>query len=441
MLSSFPWGQIGHDVASALLILVMNPLLYIGFALILWDFSRNGKFEKKFFGVRVTKSWGTVLSLWLQSIVIGLLLTVACAVVGVVITADEVWFVVGLSLLFGVIRLRFLSPAYSIATWIVLATLSRFWTPSGWGSTFTSWWNVLSDFHVVSWLALLALACLAEGLVLSLNRNQSAFPVAVLSKRGRSIGGFVVKLAFIAPVLVITPGGDIATAGLPHAWPWLVGAQSGFSLFALPLLLGHSGLFTTTRPRDGLQRMWQSSLYSGGLLAVVVYVSYQFGAAYCVIGAVLVIASKEWILLRGEQVENRLDPFFTPTPQGVRVLTTVKGSLAHTLGLYPGEIITHVNQVPVHTPYDLHFALDQNPAYAKLRVLDGRGEVRFVGNPVYSGERNKLGLILAPDSYNGSCFRPLHAGLFQTSYLRLAKHERSPEIEWLESVSAPVLKD
>jgi hypothetical protein len=53
--------------------------------------------------------------------------------------------------------------------------------------------------------------------------------------------------------------------------------------------------------------------------------------------------------------------------------------------------------VPVNTPFDLHFAINQNPAFVKLEVMDDQGEIRFVGKPRYTGEHHNLGLILVPD--------------------------------------------
>lgn len=437
MLTGLPWQQTGHSALSALLFLIMNPLLYIGFALTLWDYSRNGKYEKKFFGVRVTKSTGTVAALWCQSLVIGVLLTLVYAIAGVVVTTQEMWLVTGLCILFALVRVRFISPIYSISVWIVLALVTHVMPPVARGATMNHWWHVVHDFHTVSWLAIAATLCIAEGMTLWLNRHHPGFPAAVLSKRGRSIGAFVVKLPFIVPVGLVMDSGSIPTTSLPHAWPWLVHGLTSVSFTAMPFLIGHAGIFTTTTPKNGLRRLWPIHLYTGVIVAGVVYVSYQFGVQYALLGAVLAVVSKELALWRGQHLENRLDPIFTPVQEGVRVLSVVHGSLAHSMKLLPGEVITHVNQVPVHTPYDLHFAFDQNPAYAKLRVMDTRGESRFVGNPVYTGERNKLGLILAPDSYDGPCYNPLKSGLFQTCYLKLASHGRNPEEAWIETTSAP----
>lgn len=436
MLSSLPWGQAGHTVTASLLFLVVNPVLYIGLGLVIWDLSRIGTFERKLFGVRVSDARRLVISLFLQSLLIGICMTIVGVCAGVFVTSTEVWLVTGLAILLGILRLRLLAPVYSIATLSLFSTLTRVTTPPNWGSWFNHCWLVLSGFHTVSWLALLAMMTLAEGFAIRWHIGKRAFPAAVLSKRGRTIGGFAVRLIWMAPVLVAAPGHDVGLAAFGHVWPWLVGAQSGVSMVALPIWMGHSGLFTTELPRAALRRVALNHVYSGLLVAGCVYVAYQFGAEYAAVGAVVAVLWKEWGLWKSRNLESRLDPLFTPTTNGVRVLTTIQGSLSHALGLQPGEVITHVNQVPVHTAYDLHFAFDQNPAYAKLQVQDVRGETRFVGNPVYSGERNKLGLVLAPDGY-GPCFQYLQPGLLQTTYLRFAVHGRNPELDWVESTSVP----
>jgi hypothetical protein len=134
---------------------------------------------------------------------------------------------------------------------------------------------------------------------------------------------------------------------------------------------------------------------------------------WAAVGAILALVAREWGVWAQFLRETRREPLFAPSPDGVRVLATVEGSLAEKMGLRPGEVITQVNQVPVHTAYDLHFALDQNPAYARLHVLDLHGELRMAGKPVYVGERHQLGLIPVPDM-GSPALRLQPGGLFAT---------------------------
>ncbi|MCL6593448.1 MAG: hypothetical protein K6T31_05685, partial [Alicyclobacillus sp.] len=83
------------------------------------------------------------------------------------------------------------------------------------------------------------------------------------------------------------------------------------------------------------------------------------------------------------------------------------------------EVITHVNHMPVHSAYDVHFALSQHPAYAKLHVVDQRGELRLAGRAVYDGERVKLGLLLAPSDANAPAYDPVPYGLLETCRLHV----------------------
>ncbi len=111
--------------------------------------------------------------------------------------------------------------------------------------------------------------------------------------------------------------------------------------------------------------------------------------------AVAVIVVTELFRAAVRRLDRSLEPRFAPDDRGIRVLYVIRGSLAERLGIRPAELITYVNQAPVHTEYDFHFALGQNPAYARFQVTDERGEPRLVSSPVFEGECHDLGLILS----------------------------------------------
>ncbi|GMA50274.1 hypothetical protein GCM10025857_16310 [Alicyclobacillus contaminans] len=229
------------------------------------------------------------------------------------------------------------------------------------------------------------------------------------------MGGLVFQTAFLAAVWIPTAH-DAAQLG---GWRWWQANGDGLTLTAVPLFVGCSLLVTVQPVRRAVVR--QAGVHL--LLAVCL----AGGAAWGLwqdAPASLVAAFAVWMVLEGAVIlflrqEQRQDGRYAETPAGVRVLAVVPKSGAAELGLQPGEVITHVNQVPVHSSYDLHFALDQNPAYAKLQVVDTRGEARFVGAPVYDGERHQLGLIAAPSTHMGTGCKRIAPGLFQSLYLRV----------------------
>ena len=250
----------------------------------------------------------------------------------------------------------------------------------------------------------------------------------VLGKRGGTTGAFVVQLSFLSTVFLPVPGSDVVLGTMHTGWPWLASALGGLSFACVPLFTGLSALFTSQRPTEGIRRVARCNLLTGILLAGCAGLTARLDVEGSCVGAVLCIGTHEllsWWLGRREQ---RRDSLFSESKLGVKVLDTVRGSVAHAMGVLPGEVITHANQIPVHSTYDLHFAFEQNPTYAKLQVLDLRGEVRFIGKPVYEGERHQLGIIFAPDTNGGFGYPWMKAGLFQSLYLRVLPATQNREV-------------
>jgi len=422
------WSQLGHAIFGGLVRLLANPLLYLAFGAMVWDVTKNAKSERRFFGVRVTKVWGPLLRRLLLSLAVGLVFTWLAALAGTIISQNEIWIISGLTLLLAGIRLRFFASAYSIALFLAAVLVSQLlsWRPSG--ATLGRFGAFLAQVHVEGWLGIAAAIFLAEALFLTLHRNSPATPAVVTTKRGRSIGAAVLQLPFIVPMLSLGAGSHVLPAWTPATWPWMGALAHGFAFVGAPFIVGFGGVLLAVRGNEAIRTTARWSLFAGILLAADAYAAHRFGAMYGWVGVVVAVAGRELPLWLIRKSENTAEPLFAPSPDGVRVLMTRPGSLAESMPLLPGEVITHVNQVPVHSNYDLHFAFDQNPAYAKLQVVDARGEIRIVGKPVYTGELNQLGLVLAPDQPLAVSYRRPYIGLWQTLYLRLGTGRQTVDL-------------
>ncbi|MNC61811.1 Cell division topological determinant MinJ [compost metagenome] len=72
-------------------------------------------------------------------------------------------------------------------------------------------------------------------------------------------------------------------------------------------------------------------------------------------------------------------------------------SPAEGLDIRTGEILAKVNGLPVTTKDALHAALQANPAYCKLEIINLQGESRFAGRAIFAGEHHQLGILICPD--------------------------------------------
>jgi hypothetical protein len=422
----FAWSQILQMVLHAFLSLFMNPVLYLGTILIIWDLARNMSAERSFFGVRLTRILIPQTVRYLKAICVGVLVTLIALVLHVEVRPGEIFAVAGISIVLGLIRLRFASTSTAISVLLILASAAKAF-PALNLSFFAKEWRYLSGMHVDSWIQILSLLFLAQLLLVIWSRNNGVAPALVASKRGRELGAVVIQWSFIVPFGVFVPGQISPSILLTHFnWLTLLG---GITLAAMPGLVGWHGVVSTITPK---RTATQLALVSGvcavlltGLVAALHYTVLS-PLLICLSASIVSIVIPELHVWRVKWVESNRQPICQTSEDGVVVLYTIPGSLAEQIGLKMGEIITHVNQVPVHSEYDLHFALDQNPAYAKLQVVDTRGEIRIVGKPVYAGERHQLGAILVSGTGNVPMYHKRRFGLLQTLYLKLVHANHQP---------------
>jgi hypothetical protein len=396
--------------------LLMNPLLYVALVLTLWDLYRNARFERALFGIRVTKVWRTILARWGQSLAVGLATTLLSLVFGITVEPWEAWVVSGLCIFLALFRVRFIAATYATSLLILLSEGATLFQAQSGPKWFATVWTHLQSVRIEGWLGLTSLLFFAEALLLWLNQHKRFAPFVVEGKRGRPIGALLVQLAFVIPIGAVVSG-PFGPNIAPQSWSLFGTHWVDDSVMALPLVIGMGAVLTTLFPRQVVRRHAGNSLFIAVVIALDTYLVHRFGNGYSCIGALVAVFGREFTIWSINKAENEREPIFAETTEGIKVLGTLPSSLAEAMGLAPGEVITHVNQVPVHSAYDLYFAFEQNPAYAKLRVIDTRGEIRMVGKPVYSGERTKIGLIVAPERVEMLNPPPAKCGLLQTLYL------------------------
>lgn len=411
------WHALSLSVLYVLRDWFLNPLLYGGFALAFWDLRRTSTFERKFFGIRATRALMATVIRGLQGLGVGLGVSVFFVLSGTTVELWEIAVVTALTIVLALARFRYLSPSYAIALLMSAAFVIREWTP-GWTGWMAQASKHLLVFHTTSWMLILAGALIAEAWLVGIRRRRAHAPIILLSKRGRGIGALWTQLAFLVPFVVPVTGGlwsapAYAVGGL-HA-VWVSGAGS-FALAGVPCLVGFSGVFHAMQPKRAVRQVAVLNIVAAVVLIGAVVASKLMGWSPLWWTVWIVVVLREGLLIGLARSQSQRDPLFAPTDEGVTILSVLPGSLADTLGLQAGERIVEVNEIPVHSPYDVHFALNRNPAYARLRILDHRREIRLTGHTVYEGERAQLGLIFAPDEQTEQSVVRARFGLFESLY-------------------------
>ncbi|MCL6594465.1 MAG: ComEC/Rec2 family competence protein, partial [Alicyclobacillus sp.] len=212
---------------AALVAFAVNPLLYTGVGLLLWDARGCARDERMFFGVRATRPGRRALATVVLSLLAGVWLTGCLAVTGVVVVPWEVGAVSVLTLVLGLLRLRWFSPLLAIAILVAGSAAAHVGHPPQGPQVLLVVWNKLESFHAAAWLAVAAAVCLTEAILLTLQGWLRPRAVYVHSRRGRPLGALAMHLAVVAPVAVWVPGGwwPFGQGVSPLGWPWLGGGH------------------------------------------------------------------------------------------------------------------------------------------------------------------------------------------------------------------------
>ncbi|WP_304458819.1 PDZ domain-containing protein [Alicyclobacillus sendaiensis] len=409
------WALVGLLILS----FVLNPYHYVATGFVVWDLVRNVRRERVWFGVRVTRIGKTLLLRYGRAVVVGLAASFALLAVGAQVTISSALYVFAVSILLGVIRSRMAAAPIAISVSVLLSSLARAYTGAVPPSVLPVW-RAIVDMPQANWMAIAAAAALCEAVLGLWGTRDAILPALVTSRRGRRMGAMKLQFGYVVPVAVwITPFTH-AQMVFGSGWrPWHVVSGQPVAWFAVPLALGWHALLTSLAVERALNHLRAFDVLRGLIFAAGFAGAYlwQPKAVLFAAGAAIVLTELFRVVIR--RTDRALEPQFAPDSQGLRVLYVIRGSLAERLGIRPGELITHVNQAPVHTEYDFHFALEQNPAYARFQITDRRGEPRLVSSPVYEGERHTLGLIFVLPGEEPVLRLKRPFGFLETLYLRV----------------------
>lgn len=355
--------------------LVTSPWVYLLIVLFVYlQYRRMHTVERAAFGVKITLPWRQ----WFMSVITGFVASIVISAIlslfHQTISTSTVLWVWGLTLLFAIFDMRLTCISYSTALLGVLQPLALLAIDHGIKLPF--FMQVLASTQLLMLLLVTGLAHVMEGILIRFFGHRGASPLFVESRRGHIVGGFVMQKFWPLPVLM-SWGGVVAP---------------------FPILVGFSDFTLGQVPKRVVERTWWI-VFLYGLLTLLLYIGtlYQPNLAFVV--AVFIGLLHEVMYRSVRTREANATPIFVRPNRGVRVLATLPYSPAEKLGLTAGDTIMKVGGMAVNSPYDIHFAIDQNPAYVKLEVLDLRGELRFLGTPVFMKDPHQIGIIAVPDEH------------------------------------------
>ncbi len=364
-----------HQLALGYRHLWLAPVVYVAAGLlVLLQYWRASRLEKASFGLHITAP----VHAWLVSmgagIVAGAVATVILYALHVRVTGYEaaaLWIIMAVLWL---IDVRFSCIAYAAPLLILGGAVVRAMAHPALIPGFLA---PLGSIHASSLLILCGVAQLAEGVLTYLLGARDPTPLFVQSRRGQVVGAYAMQKFWPLPLLVPTVSGMIVP---------------------FPLLIGFGKLATGSIPKLSVRAASPALVIQGLVVAAAGFVLRNHPVAL-VAAAVLTFLSHAAIYAYFQYVETAAMPLFARSQRGVRILATLPASPAEKMALKPAETIIRIGGMNVNSSYDIHFAIDQNPAYAKLEVMDLRGESRFEGTPLYTDDPHQLGVVVVPDEH------------------------------------------
>lgn len=389
-------------LGEAVLQLLVQPFYYMAVLFIILQYMRKMRMERQLFAVRLHDWFSLAAQALLAGLLIGLAVSLAGAFIGAALTPSAVLWLWAIAAILMLLRIRYLCFAYSagflsLLHWVV--GLTTFAEREDWIGAMA---RSLTPINATGLLLLIALLHLAEALLVKLQGDRLSTPLFLEGKRGKLVGGYLLQGFWPVPLFLLVPFSEAAAAGTASTivlpWTPLFGSNEpqGWTIVALPMMLGFTEMTRTMLPQIKAKHASQGLLLYSIALAGAALAAWRL-PMLLPFAALASILLHEAIVWRSRLVESRRKPLYVNDGRGLLILGVVPGTPAQSMELRPGEVLHKVNGNRVHTKEELYMALAKNPAFCKLEIYNVEGELKFVKRARYEGDHHQLGVILAPD--------------------------------------------
>ncbi|AMA71767.1 MULTISPECIES: PDZ domain-containing protein [Aneurinibacillus] len=392
------WSGFLLDVLIQIPKFLLSPALYIFALLLFWHYHKQVVQERKLFHVRLTSAPGELLRSLLLGALAGVGVSALLLLFGIALSYYDVVLLWGISILFALINIRFLSFAYSGGFLAIVSVLARLVPPDGadgWLGQLLLW---LRAVNIPGVLALVALLHIAEGLLVQLTPKQGFSPVLIKSQRGRVVGAYVIQKYWMIPAVLFVSGVPGGTYAIDASgwWPLFYAGAAALSLLPIPTVIGYADLAVLSTPQEKAKQAGRRIMLFGILLFVLAWAGVYW-LPVAVFGGLLSLLGHEAFRIYGKWQRRLYTPLYVQLKKGVRVLAVVPGSPADEMEIITGDVILRINGREINNKAAIYLALQRQSAFCKMEVMNREGHIKYVQRSVYQGDHHQLGLILAPD--------------------------------------------
>lgn len=369
-----------------------NPIFYLLAAGLFLFSAQRVRRERRSFRVKAYGMFNTVFRSIVPSLMMGLAGSAVLLISG---TALPAGILVLLSCAYLLImlttQLRFLSPAVAGGLTLVVAwffpDIQTSWP------LVNQWVDGIRHVSFFSLGVFVVIGMLIECLLVYVWGARQTSPRLINSRRGGLVGAHEASELWIVPLFLLVPfAGPVGHIG---PWPFIPDAGQSFGFALFPLGAGIVQLVTHTLPERAVRETghWLLICTAGtaicvGLAWPALHLPYM-----AAVGGAVALAGRLVLIWHHHNLREKRPFYFQMPGRGIRVIGVIPHSPGDRMGILPGEEILRVNQQDIVSEYDFYEALQKNPAYCKLEVIDRYGELRFTGGAVHQGDGHRIGLL------------------------------------------------
>lgn len=388
-------------LGKALLSLLTQPFFYIAVVIILLLFTYRVRMERSMFSVKL-KQWKLpMLIVMATGVLVAIVVSSVAGLLGFSVSISTIYWLWGITIVFSLFKIRFLSIAYSAGIVILLHVIAGQLGEFNMHPMLQSIYISLLEVDATGLLVIVALLHLAEAILVRLQGAKLASPVYVAGKRGKVVGGYVTQAYWPVPLFLFMPvkssmsGAFIFDEAVGHPFFLNLSAEA-WLLLACPIMIGVTELSKSLAPMQLVKSLSNKLFIISIILSGLALATWWYAPLVPVV-AILTLLSHEMIGWISKWREGNRAPMFVTQNNGVKILAIIEQSPAEELGLKVGEILRKVNGQFVKSTEQVFDAMSTNPAFCKLEVLDNTGEIKFVQRARYADEHHQLGIVFSPE--------------------------------------------
>lgn len=306
-------------------------------------------------------------------------------------------FLLPISLLLSLIRLRFICLTYSAAFLGGLAMLLR-------GQMFMGIQLPNIDININGLMALVGVFHLMESILVFFAGANDCIPV--LSKNGKQvIMGHILQKYWPIPIAILFATTGEATGGkieMPIWWPALkitseLVEPMFYGLMPMVGVLGYSVITFTEEPEKQAKK---TAGYLFVYSCIVIAMSTLIGNSWIsnLIGLLVMVFLHDGIMLYQYYEERKREPVYPLPKQGIRIMDVVKNGLAEKAGLKIGMTICKINNIEVQNVKHFREIMNERLTYMWIEAESIDGKIDVYEIKAYPYGTDNIGIQVMPEN-------------------------------------------